>query len=85
MNVNAARLTCDSRVTVNGNLVAWYENVNGDGSLWTRRVISTEGPRADAKVYRNKTMVPYQYASSRHVSHLTSMCELLWGGPLGFL
>ena len=22
--------------------IAWYENVNGDRSLWTRRVISTE-------------------------------------------
>ena len=22
--------------------IAWYENVNGDGSTWTRHVISTE-------------------------------------------
>ena len=26
--------------------IAWYENVNGDGSLWTLRVISTEAMMA---------------------------------------
>merc|ERR1712185_54072 len=30
--------------------INWFENVNGDGSLWTRHIISTEADRANSVV-----------------------------------